>query len=66
MNVNSVQVIGKEEGDRLIAHLTDMEIWVTPFVIEKDGHFFVKAAIPLKRLFSALSFIRNKEYEINY
>ena len=58
MNVNSIHVIGKEEGELLIHHLKENEVWVTPFVIESNGLFFVKAGISVKELFLALSHIR--------
>lgn len=60
-DVNSIQVAGRDEGDRLIEYLASLEVWVTPFVIENEGSYYVKAGIPEWELHRALMYIR--EYE---
>jgi len=57
-DVNSVQVTGIEEGERLITYLSDIEVWVTPFVLSQGNSYYVKAAIPLWELYRALLYIR--------
>ena len=60
-DVNSIQVAGLDEGDRLISYLASMEVWVTPFVVEVDDSYYVKAAIPKWELYRALMYIREEE-----
>lgn len=59
--INSIQVAGRDEGDRLIDYLSSEEVWVTPFVIEKDSLYYVKASIPEWELHRALMYIREGE-----
>ena len=60
-DVVSIQVAGRNEGDRLINYLSNLEIWVTPFVVELDDSYYVKASIPEWELYRALMYIREME-----
>ena len=60
-DVNSIQVAGRDEGDKLIDYLASLEVWVTPFVVEEEGSYYVKAGIPLWELHRALLYIRDME-----
>ena len=60
-DVNSIQVAGRDEGNRLIDYLASQEVWVTPFVVELDDCYYVKAGIPDWELHRALMYIREME-----
>lgn len=57
-DVVSIKVEGMEEGEKLISYLSSLEVWVTPFVVVHGDYYFVKAAIPMKDLEDALTYVR--------
>lgn len=58
--VIAIQVDSYEEGEKLIYHLASLEVWVTPFVVIHEDTYTVKAAIPMKDLEAALSYVRKE------
>lgn len=66
-DVIQVEVSSQEEGDLLIQYLTEMECWVTPFVIEEEikgreePRLLVKASMSEVELHKALLIVRHVE-----
>lgn len=57
-DVIPIRVMDEEEGKQLISYLTSLEVWVTPFVIEQGGSYYVKASMSRKDLEEALVYVR--------